>query len=439
MANQVPLYDNLVHSFDSAALVAEPENVQQARKKGFECFRETGFPTRKHEEWKYTNLSAFLQDAYQVKPTGKKTIPAMLLKDADIQSLDSYKIVLLNGELQGVAEDLPAEVKIRSVGEARNEAAFAQYFGKNADVNGSPLTALNTALFAGGLFIEIAPKAQLDKPLHIVHAFTSNDSLFVQPRHLIVVHKSAAASIIESVVSEDTGNKIFVNTLTEVAVEENAHFDHYLVQTAQSGTRLVNQTEVSQKRDSVYNNYTFSLPKAELIRNNLHIVLGDEQTEAHLYGLYVGTGEQLIDNHSLVNHRMPNCNSNEIYKGVLADSATGVFNGKIFVHHDAQKTNAFQQNNNLLLTPKASINTKPQLEIFADDVKCSHGSTTGQLSKESMFYLQSRGIGEATARALLVNAFAFDVTSKIKIPALEQYINHLVTHHIPVHEAAENA
>ena len=206
------------------------------------------------------------------------------------------------------------------------------------------------------------------------------------------------------------------------------------MQTAESGTRLVTATEVNQARHSVYSNYTFSLPSADIIRNNLHMSLNDKETETHLFGLYLGRGKQLIDNHSLVNHKMPHCNSNEIYKGVLTENSVGVFNGKIYVQPYAQKTNAFQKNNNLLLSDTASINSKPQLEIFADDVKCSHGSTVGQLSNEAMFYLQSRGIGEQKARALLVNAFLFDVTEKIKIPELEEFVNHLVTYHIPLAE-----
>jgi Fe-S cluster assembly protein SufD len=248
------------------------------------------------------------------------------------------------------------------------------------------------------------------------------------------VHKSASFNLIESLVSHESSSKIFINSLTEVFIEENAQCDHYVLQTAKSGTRLITATEASQSRHSIYSNYTFSLPGADIIRNNLHLSLNEKETESHLFGLYLGAGKQLIDNHSLVNHKMPHCNSNEIYKGVLTENSTGVFNGKIFVQQDAQKTNAFQQNNNLLLSDKASVNSKPQLEIFADDVKCSHGSTVGQLSKEAMFYLQSRGIGEQKAKALLVNAFAFDVTEKIKIPELEEYINHLITHHIPLGE-----
>jgi Fe-S cluster assembly protein SufD len=180
----------------------------------------------------------------------------------------------------------------------------------------------------------------------------------------------------------------------------------------------------------LYNNFTFSLPEAEFIRNNLNVSLDDEHTETHLFGLYLGIGNQLIDNHTSVKHNHPHCDSNEVYKGVLTDNATGVFNGKIYVHHDAQKTNAFQQNNNLLLGGTATINSKPQLEIFADDVKCSHGSTVGQLNKEALFYLQSRGISRESAKALLINAFAFDVTDKIKLPALKKHVNRQVSYYL---------
>lgn len=428
----IPLYEDLVNGFNNSGITAENETVQLARRKGFESFKKLGFPTRKNEDWKYTSVTPFLQEHYHINGIAKQAvISADLLQQANIPSLDCYQLVLLNGQLQTDTDELPGFVKVKSIREAQKSADVIKYFGSNTDVDTHHFAALNTALFSNGLFIEIDAKTILDKPLHIVHAFTAPGNLFIQPRHLIVVHSHASLNIIESVVSDNLSSKIFINSLTEIVVEENAFFDHYVLQTAQSGARLVHQTDVSQKRNSVYSNYTFSMPKADLIRNNLNVALDDNQTETHLYGLYLGEAQQLIDNHSFINHKMPNCNSNEIYKGVLSDNAVGVFNGKVFVQQDAQKTNAFQQNNNLLLSNKATINTKPQLEIFADDVKCSHGATVGQLSKEAMFYLQSRGIGEEAARALLVNAFAFDVTEKIKIPALEQYINHLIAQHIP--------
>jgi Fe-S cluster assembly protein SufD len=428
----IPLYEDLLSGFISSHVIDEDVNVQLARIKGFESFKKSGFPTRKNEDWKYTNVTPFLQEHYHINGIAKQAvISTELLQQAIIPSLDCYQLVLLNGQLQTNTNELPAFIKVKSIREAQENVNLIKYFGKNTDVDTFHFAALNTALFSDGLFIEIDAKAVLDKPLHIVHAFTAPANLFIQPRHLIVVHSMASLSIIESVVSDNLSSKIFINSLTEVVVEENAFFDHYVLQTAQRRARLVHQTDVSQKRHSVYSNYTFSMPKADLIRNNLNVALNDNQTETHLYGLYLGEEEQLIDNHSFINHKMADCNSNEIYKGVLLDKATGVFNGKVYVQQDAQKTNAFQQNNNLLLSNKATINTKPQLEIFADDVKCSHGATVGQLSKEAMFYLQSRGIGEEGARALLVNAFAFDVTEKIKIPALEQHINKLITQHIP--------
>lgn len=436
MANQLSLslYEELINSFDDIA-TEDNSLVRAARQKGFESFKKLGFPTRRNEEWKYTNITPFLQEQYSLDGSLKGDYASLITK-AEVPSLDAYQLVLVNGQLQdkGQLAQLPSFIKVLPIAEAAEDQEFANHFSKGTDIDNFPFAALNTALFKTGLFIEISPNAVLEKPLHLVQIFSAENNSFIQPRNLIVVRRSAQLSIIESVVSENSASKIFVNSFAEVFVEENAICDHYVLQTAEAGVRLVTGTEISQKRHSVYSNYTFSLPGAELIRNNLHLALDESETESHLYGLYLGAGNQLIDNHSLVNHKMPHCNSNEIYKGVLTENSTGVFNGKIFVQQDAQKTNAFQQNNNLLLSDKASINSKPQLEIFADDVKCSHGSTVGQLSKEAMFYLQSRGIGEQKAKALLVNAFAFDVTEKIKIPALEEHVNHLITHHIPLGE-----
>lgn len=437
----IPLYEELINSFEkNAALASNSDAVLEARQKSFKSFKKLGFPTRRNEEWKYTNITPFLQEQYNTNGLAAHAAAnadLSLIKAAHIPHLDAYELVVINGQLQATdsVAHLASLLTIQPIEEAQKKEQFASFFAKNIDETASfPFAALNTAMFSTGLFMEVHANAVVDKPLHIVHLFTADSNLFVQPRNLVIVRRSAQVNIIESVISERTDSKIFINSFSEVFVEENAICDHYVLQTAEAGVRLVTGTEVSQKRHSVYSNYTFSLPGAELIRNNLHLSLNESETESHLFGLYLGAGKQLIDNHSLVNHKMPHCNSNEIYKGVLTENSTGVFNGKIYVQPDAQKTNAFQQNNNLLLSDKASINSKPQLEIFADDVKCSHGSTVGQLSKEAMFYLQSRGIGEQKAKALLVNAFAFDVTEKIKIPALEEHVNLLISHHIPLGE-----
>lgn len=439
MANQLSLslYDELINGFTAnTAAITKSRTVQEARQKGLEQFKKTGFPTRRNEEWKYTNITPFLQEKYVVDESTAASSCASI-ETAVIPHLDCYRLVLVNGQLQ-VNEQLaqiPSFVHIHPVSEAQNNESFAAHFTKTTNIEQAAFASLNTALFSDGVFIEINPNAVLEKPIHLIHLFTAeNNNVLVQPRHLVIVRKSAGITFIETVVSNSGSSKVMVNSLTEIFVEENATCNHYVLQTAQSGARLINQTEISQKRHSVYSNYTFSLPSAELIRNNLHVSLNEPNTESHLFGLYLGAGNQLIDNHSLVNHKMPYCNSNEVYKGVLTENSTGVFNGKIFVQQDAQKTNAFQQNNNLLLSEKASVDSKPQLEIFADDVKCSHGSTVGQLSKEALFYLQSRGIGEQNAKALLVNAFLFDVTEKIKIPALEEHLKQLITQHIPLGE-----
>lgn len=426
----LPIYDELLKDFSKLEKLPEHAHIKEKRKEGLEVFKTLGFPTRKHEEWKYTSVTPFLQDNFRTNGSIPVSNHKFDLKSAIIPNLDVYHIQTINGKLQPVSEVLPKGVKIISIADAAEDASLLKYFGSTAQLTNAPFAALNTALFVNGFFIEVAPNTILDKPLHIVHVFAGEENSFVQPRNLIVVHKSAALTLIESVEAEKTSN-VFINSMIEVVLNENAHLDHYLLQHGESGVKLVQQSDVSQLKHSVYSNYTFSFPGASLIRNNLHIALNEERTETHLYGLYLGAADQLIDNHSLVDHRMPNCESNEIYKGVLTGKSTGVFNGKVFVRQDAQKTNAFQQNNNLLLSDEATINSKPQLEIFADDVKCSHGSTIGQLSNDSLFYLQSRGISKDAARALLVNAFASDVTEKIKIPELEHFVNQKIAANIP--------
>lgn len=441
MATQLssPLYQSVLEAFDgtlSAGTKGEPEFLAQARQQAMGHFREAGFPTTKVEDWKYTNLAPFLREDYQLDGLPEETPPSpAMLAVAGIPGLECYQLVLHNGRyLDTQSTPLPPFVKVRRLSEAWQEPAFREHFGRLADVARHPFAALNTALFREGLLIEIEAHVHLDKPLHLVHAYTGAANRLVQPRHLILVHRQAAASLIETVVADSGGGHLLVNGVTEVEVGENARLDHYTLQAANKGLLQIQHTEVCQQRDSIYSSYTFSLPAAGLLRNNLNVSLAAENTESHLYGFYLAAEHQLLDNHTLMNHRMPNCESNEIYKGVLLDTAVGVFNGKVFVQPDAQKTNAFQQNNNLLLSPKAVVYSKPQLEIYADDVKCSHGSTTGQLNPEALFYLQSRGISEAGARALLVQAFAFDVTEKVKIPKLKGHINQLITRHLPVNQ-----
>lgn len=433
MTQDSPLYNELVSGFEQLTgkvAANESTGLRQTRKAAFENFRESGFPTIRNEDWKYTNLTRFLKDDYALNIPAIPA-PAKLIDAAKIADFDCYTIVLINGTWnKALGADLPKGVEILPMAEAKQDPTLADWFSPNE--KDRFFTALNTALFADGLFIRVKAGALPEKPIHIIHAYTSETNLMVQPRHVWVINERAEINIVESIVADGGEARIWANSRTEIVLNRDAKVDHTVIQSAPDGIRLVNHTTVRQKKQSLYNNYTFTLPGADLVRNDLQARLEEDHTETHLYGLYLAAGGQLVDNHTLVDHQKPNCFSNELYKGVLLEQSTGVFNGKVYVHQDAQKTNAFQQNNNLVIGKKATIDSKPELEIFADDVKCSHGSTVGQFSEEALFYLRARGIGEAAARALLINAFAFDVTEKIKHAAVETHINALISKHIPV-------
>jgi Fe-S cluster assembly protein SufD len=428
-----PLYEEIVSGYNKRLTSGDAEesnDLRQARQSAFDKFRLSGFPTIKHEDWKYTNLNRFLKEEYAVDAVAVQPVAA-LPAEATIRGLDGYRVVLVNGVWDGKISGgpLPRGLELRRVSEALADPELAAYI-ENGKWGNHAFPNLNTAFFMDGLLIRVT--GSIEKPLQIVHYYSADRNWLIQPRHVWIVGQHAEITIIESVVSATQGVKIWVNGLTEVIVHKDARVDHLVIQTAGEGMRLVNHTTVRQKKQSLYNSYTFTFPGADLVRNDLQARLEEDHTETHLYGLYLTAGQQLVDNHTLVDHQKPACFSNELYKGVLMERSTGVFNGKVYVHQDAQKTNAFQQNNNLVISKQATIDSKPELEIFADDVKCSHGSTVGQFSEDALFYLRSRGIGEDAAKALLIAAFAFDVTQKIKIGAVEDYVNQLIDQHIPV-------
>ena len=443
MTNEIgiPLYEELENGWHKILSASDGSNVlRRARQSAFSTFKELGFPSIRNENWKYTNIARFLKDEFALSAiTGGEGAAgvypdAAFLERHTIESLDCYQIVLVNGVWNGVVKGgaLPAGVHLQKVADASRDPALSEYFDRTAELKNEHFAALNAALFTDGLFIRVDAGVVAEKPLHILHVYTAERNLLVQPRHVWVINRNAEFSVVESVLSTNKEAKIWVNSLSEIIIHPDAKLDHTVIQTAGTGVRLIQHTTVRQKKHSLYSNYTFTLPGAELVRNDLQARLEEERTESHLYGLYLTAGQQLVDNHTLVDHQKPNCLSNELYKGVLLEQSTGVFNGKVYVHKDAQKTNAFQQNNNLVISKKATIDSKPQLEIFADDVKCSHGTTVGQFSEEALFYLQARGIGEETAKGLLINAFAFDVTEKIKYSAVESHINELISQHIPI-------
>ncbi len=422
MTTTSSLYDQLTTGFLDRKAEQQPDWVKNLRQKAFQQFEADGFPTIKNEDWRFTNTAPYLKEAYHLQPVH---IPLHEHRNyGHIPELDAHEIVLKNGLLN---EDVNIPgLKVLPVRTALQQPALEKYLGATVPLHNNGFAALNTALFETGIVIEAEKNAVVDKPVHITHVYNAAEPLFAQPRLLVIMQPGSKLEIVESYFVKGS-ERLFINTVVELYVAPNARLDHYDLQIAPSNAHLINFTQVEQDGDSLYNNHTYTLPGFSLVRNNLHLNLNGTNTESHLYGLYLTGGNQLVDNHSLVNHRKPHCLSNELYKGVMMDASRAVFNGKIFVQQEAQKTNAFQQNNNMLLSDKAVIDTKPQLEIFADDVKCSHGSTIGSFNQEALFYLKTRGIGEVAARNLLVNAFAFDVTEKAAIPAVKNYIDKLIT------------
>lgn len=426
------LYEQCIADFELRSVsnaATESAELTALRQQAFQQFKKTGFPSTKVEDWKYTNLGPFLKELFVT--TGEQdlvSVPDSVIAQAQVPGLDCYKVVLVNGQFRTDLSDAITQegVYLFPLAAATGRPAFKKHFGQYIDLSKNHFAAVNTALFQDGFFLEIKNNVVADKPIHVIHVTTAEDHTFLQPRHLVVVGISASATLIESYVTVNEEVNVFINHVSEIVVGENAQFQHYYIQTGNEKARYVHHTEVYQQRSSVYNNFKASFPGTSLLRNNLNVALDGENVESHLYGLYLSGGHQLVDNHTIVDHRKPHCQSNELYKGVMKDEATGVFNGKIFVRKDAQKTNAFQQNNNLVLGKKAVVDSKPQLEIFADDVKCSHGSTVGQFNPDAMFYLRSRGIGDEKAKALLIHAFAFDVTEKIPIPEVQAHINQLI-------------
>jgi len=440
MINQVDteLYERLKAKFDLVLMQCTQPEMRELRSNAYEIFQENGFPTIKNEEWRFTNLQPFLKDNYELEivphaiSTEESGAVAHLIAshtEAIQQSLKgeqkgAYRLVLMNGVMSPQHSFLPDESMLRILPfeAAKDTEGFKKYFGKIASLKDNGLAALNTAMFSDGIYVEASRNAVLDKPLHIIHVLITGNNVWVQPRSLFVIQEHAAVEVIETVITDNRDRAIFVNAVSEAALETGAHFHHYDIQTGRMASRFVKRMEVRQATHSNYSNYTFSFPGADLIRNNLTLHLNDKDLESHLYGLYLSADKQLVDNHTEVHHKFPNGESNQLYKGILLDESKAVFNGKIYVYEDAQKTNAFQQSNNLLFSDKATVNAKPQLEIFADDVKCSHGTTIGQMDKEALFYLQSRGIGAQSARTLMMAAFAFDVTEKVKNPTLRSYL-----------------
>jgi Fe-S cluster assembly protein SufD len=424
------LKEKLISSFmafeERIDVTADLHDIRTSAIKNFE---NKGFPTKKEEAWKYTSLNSVLKNDFSVFPKRENSIEFKDVKKFFLHEIDTYKLVFVDGKFSSFLSSTTHEgidvCLLSSVlTKPKYKMVLDTYFNQIASKDES-LTTLNTAFAQEGAYINIPKSKVADKPIEIIHFSTGEESaLMVQPRNLIIVGENAHVQIIERHQSLNS-NPVLTNSVTEIFAQKRAIVDYYKIQNDEQTANLIDNTYISQKQESRVAVHTFSFG-GNITRNNLNFYHFGERIDSTLKGITIIGDKQHVDHYTLVNHATPNCESHQNYKTILGGSSTGVFNGKIFVEKEAQKTDAFQQNNNILLSDKATINAKPQLEIFADDVKCSHGCTIGQLDESAMFYMQQRGIPQKEAKALLLYAFSNEVIESIKIPELKQRITKII-------------
>lgn len=450
LAEKEGLYLDAFRQLEEKLAQAGPSWVHAIREEAIRSFADLGFPTTRQEDWKYTNLAPLMNVAFRpsppelagpvarkVKQLGSEALAACRQVAASwsagyeislrsLTNLACPRLTFINGRYcpeLSTPETLPAGVKAGSLAAALRsdgrslEAHLARY----ADHRTHPFVALNTAFLEDGAFIEIAKGTTLAKPIHLLYiSKPDGQPTFAHPRNLILAGATSQATIIETYLSL-ADEVYFTNSVTELVLDEGALLDYCKVEEESDAALHYARVQARQARSSTLATHSIQLG-ASLVREEVQTVLDGEGAEALLHGLYITNGRQHVDNHTTIDHAQPHCSSREVYKGVLEGNSTGVFNGKIVVRKDAQKTDSKQSNKNLLLSDDATVNTKPQLEIFADDVKCTHGATVGQLDPEVVFYLRSRGMGLEEARSLLTYAFANDVMERLKYEPLREQL-----------------
>ncbi|MEQ9302207.1 MAG: Fe-S cluster assembly protein SufD [Cyclobacteriaceae bacterium] len=422
-------------SFEQGMNGESTTSFHEVRKTAFQQLTNGGFPALRAEEYKFTPLTKSIEKGFNgTLVTTDQEVTQDFIDKHVINGLDAYTIVFVNGKITQIPAEVENGLTISSLWDAyqQNPEAVLAQFGKIANPENDAFLAWNTAFTKHGLYIKVEKKALIEKPIMIYHFVGAQAENTINSRNLVLVEESAQVSINESVHTQGEANS-FANLVSEIFVGKNARVEFTKVQNDLNTAYQFGHTQVHQERDSHFKANTITMNGA-MIRNNVNITIDDENCEAHMYGIYVLNGKSHVDNHTVVDHRKPNSYSNELYKGVVDEKAKGVFNGKIFVRQEAQKTNAFQSNNNILLSDTATVNTKPQLEIWADDVKCSHGCTVGQLDEDAIFYLRARGIDERSAKAMLLYAFAKDVLENVSVEPLRERLDQLVSQRLHTNE-----
>ena len=413
--------------FEKAGGSSAPEWIRRMRQHAIGSFAELGFPTTKNEEWKYTNVSPLLKTPFTFSHknnASSKKYDGVLFKDQKWN-----RVVCMNGSVVSIDAQLPSGVRCESLAKAfssngSGNNALQSHLGNLATTDTNAFTALNTAFIEDGIFLHIPDECVIETPIHIAYVSESpNGATIIHPRTLILLGKNSKATIIETFSSQSESSYV-MNAVSEIILDEGATLEHYKIEQESGKAFHIASTSVSEQKHSVYG-CTSVMTGGMLTRNEHTIVFNGEEAQCRLDGLYIARGTQHIDNHTTIDHRVAHCASWEYYKGILDDNARAVFNGKVFVREDAQKTDAQQTNKNLILSDNALVDTKPQLEIYADDVKCTHGATVGQLDENMIYYLRSRGISPAAARQMLTAGFAGEILETIALTPVREYLQNM--------------
>jgi Fe-S cluster assembly protein SufD len=437
MATQLVDSESLYQAAFRTLQIRNPEAgaswLQRLRERAMESFLRTGFPTIDQEEWKYTNLATLAKSAFKpvIDADATAEITRADLSEFSYPEAVNSQLVLVNGILRSELSSLPhlSEVVAIDLADAirdeRYEKTVREYLARDADYSVNGLTALNTALISSGAFILVPRNVKVEVPLHLLCVAAPQDGLAANfPRVLVVLEENSSATIIESYEGFGEG-EYFTNAVVEVVLQDGARLEHYRVQRESDKSYHVATTTADLGRASSYDATSINLG-GRISRDNLNVQMDHEGAECWLDGLYIAGSDQHIDTHSMIDHRQPHCTSRQLYKGILEGNGRAVFNGKVFVRPGAQQTDAMQTNKNLLLSPNARVDTKPQLEIYADDVKCAHGAAVGQIDEEQLFYLETRGLHPELGQNLLTYGFAEEVISKIKIESIKDQLDEVV-------------
>jgi Fe-S cluster assembly protein SufD len=434
MSIELNHYTEQFQAFQKNGASKSPSWVNEVRNTALTLFTEKGFPTTKLEDWKYTNVSPIARAPFRYS-SAAAAVPAELVQSLLVGDTEQHLIVFVNGHFSAEhsrLQSLPAGLTVKNLiaAYATHADVIKTHLSKYAPYDKNPFTALNTAFINDGAFIHVEKGISIERPVHVMFISTAvgAEPVASHIRNLIIAEEGSKISIAHSFASAQDNTNL-TNIVTEVMAKPESVVELVKVQRESEQAFHVEHLHVHQEVRSTSRVFSLAVGGA-IARNEMSVIIGGETTECNLNGLYITSGEQLIDHHTFMHHIHPECPSHELFKGILMDKSRAVFNGKVYVEPEAQKTDSKQTNRNLLLSDEAIVDTKPELEIFADDVKCTHGAAVGGMNETHSFYLKTRGISEGSARGILTVGFAAEVTQKIVDPVLRRFVDTIVVDHL---------